>query len=66
MISLERYNKQKHKYIHSVRRCNGLGYVVRGCTGKVYYMMYPLREVVKMYNAAAAQSIAAEKISKRG
>lgn len=64
MISLERFNKQNHKYIYSVRRCGGCGYAVSGCLGTAFYMMYPLREVVKMYNAAAAQSIAAEKISR--
>lgn len=58
MISLERYNKQKHKYIHSVRRCNGLVYAVSGCLGTVFYMMYPLKEVIRQYNTAAAMSMA--------
>lgn len=63
MISLERFNKQNHKYIYSIRRCSGIdcgytvsGYAVSGCIGTVFYMMYPLKEVIKMYNAAAAQS----------
>ncbi len=58
MISLERFNKQNHKYIYSVRRCGGGGYVVSGCIGTAFYMMYPLKEVIKMYNAAAAMSMA--------
>lgn len=61
MISLERFNKQNHKYIYSIRWCSGVycyGYVVSGCLGKVVYMMYPLKEVIKMYNAAAAMSMA--------
>lgn len=61
MISLERFNKQNHKYIYSIRWCSGgdcYGYVVSGCLGKVVYMMYPLKEVIKMYNAAAAMSMA--------
>lgn len=58
MISLERFNKQNHKYIYSIRRCSGIdcGYAVSGCIGTAFYMMYPLKEVIKMYNAAAAQS----------
>lgn len=63
MISLERYNKQKHKYIYQIRKYTG-GYAVSGCLGTVYYMMYPLKEIIKMYNAGAAMSIAAEKRSR--
>lgn len=61
MISLERFNKQNHKYIYSIRWCSGVdcyGYVVSGCLGTAFYMMYPLKEVIKMYNAAAAMSMA--------
>ena len=64
MISLERFNKQKHKYIYHIRKCKELGYAISGYGGTVFYMMYPLKEAIKMYNAAAAQSIAAEKISR--
>ena len=55
MISLERFNKQDHKYIYSIRWCSGIdcGYAVSGCIGTRFYMMYPLKEVVKLYNAEA-------------
>ena len=66
MISLERFNKQNHQYIYSVRRCSGIGYAVSGCIGTVFYMMYPLKEAIKMYNAAAAQyNAAAQNMVKR-
>lgn len=58
MISLERFNKQNHKYIYSVRRCGGSGYAVSGCIGTAFYMMYPLKEVIRQYNTAAAMSMA--------
>lgn len=64
MISLERFNKQHHKYIYSIRWCSGVdcyGYVVSGCLGKVFYMMYPLKEVIRQYNTAAAMSMAKRK-----
>ena len=59
MTSLERFNKQNHKYIYSVRRYSGIdcGYAISGCIGTVFYMMYPLREAIKRYNAAAEQSM---------
>ena len=55
MISLERFNKQNHKYIYSVRWCSGVdcGYAVSGSIGTRFYMMYPLKEVIKKYNAEA-------------
>ena len=55
MISLERFNKQHHKYIYSIRWCSGVdcGYAVNGCIGTKFYMMYPLKEVIKRYNAEA-------------
>ena len=55
MISLERFNKQDHKYIYSIRWCSGIdcGYAVSGCIGTRFYMMYPLKEVVRKYNADA-------------
>ena len=55
MVSLERFNKQNHKYIYYISWCNGVncGYSVRGCIGTRFYMMYPLSQVVKRYNAEA-------------
>lgn len=55
MISLERFNKQNHKYIYSIRWCSGVdcGYAVSGCIGTRFYMMYPLKAVIKLYNAEA-------------
>ena len=55
MVSLERFNKQDHKYIYSIRWCSGVdcGYAVSGCIGTRFYMMYPLKEVIKRYNADA-------------
>ena len=64
MISLERFNKQIHKYIYSIRWCSGVdcyGYTVSGCIGTVFYMMYPLKEVIRQYNTAAAMSMAKRK-----
>ena len=58
MISLEKFNKQNHKYIYSVRRCGGSGYAFSGCIGTAFYMMYPLKEVIRQYNTAAAMSMA--------
>lgn len=58
MISLERFNKQHHKYIYSIRWCSGVdcGYLVSGCIGTKFYMMYPLKEVIKRYNMEAKSS----------
>ena len=55
MISLERFNKQNHRYIYSVHWCSGIdcGYAVNEYIGTRFYMMYTLREVVKLYNAEA-------------
>ena len=55
MISLEKFNQQHHKYIYSIRWCNEIncGYSVSGCIGTIFYMMYPLAKVVKLYNAEA-------------
>ena len=60
MISLERFNKQNHKYIYSIRWCSGVdcGYAVSGCIGTRFYMMYPLKEAIRKYNTAAAMSMA--------
>ena len=57
MISLEKFNNKNHRYIYHIRRYTG-GYAVSGCLGTAFYMMYPLKEVIKMYNAAAAMSMA--------
>lgn len=56
MISVEEFNKQHHKYIYSIRWCS-CGYAVSGCIGTKFYMMYPLREVVKRYNAEAKNMV---------
>ena len=55
MIGLERFNKQNHKYIYSIRWCSGVdcGYAVSGCIGTQFYMMYPLKEVIRKYNTEA-------------
>ena len=55
MISLERFNKQHHRYIYSIQWRSGVncGYVVSGCIGTKFYMMYTLKEVIKRYNAEA-------------
>lgn len=57
MMSLEKFNKKSHRYIYSIRRYSG-GYAVSGCLGTVFYMMYPLKEVIRQYNTAAAMSMA--------
>ena len=55
MISLEKFNRQNHRYIYNVQWVSGVncGYSVSGCIGTRFYMMYPLKEVIKMYNADA-------------
>lgn len=57
MISLERFNKQKHRYIYNVRWCGTLeaGYIVDGCIGTKSYhaAIYSLKDAIKMYNAEA-------------
>ena len=55
MVSLERFNKKNHRYIYNVQWVSGVncGYSVRGCIGTRFYMMYPLKEAIKMYNADA-------------
>ena len=55
MVSLEKFNKQNHRYIYYISWCNGVncGYEVSGCIGRRFYMMYTLEEVVKRYNAEA-------------
>ena len=55
MISLERFNRQNHRYIYNIHWCSGIncGYEVSGSIGRRFYMMYQLKEVVKMYNSEA-------------
>lgn len=55
MISLERYNKQNHRYIYRIKWISGIdcGYAVSGCIGTRFYMMYTLKEVVRKYNTEA-------------
>ena len=52
MISLERFNMENHRYIYYISWCNGVncGYEVSGSIGRRFYMMYPLKKVIKMYN----------------
>ena len=59
MISLERYNKQNHRYIYRIKWISGIncGYSVSGCIGTKFYMMYPLKEVIKLYNAEAKNTV---------
>ena len=52
MVSLEKFNKENHRYIYYISWCN-CGYSVSGCIGKRFYMMYPLKEAIKKYNAEA-------------
>lgn len=55
MVSLEKFNQQHHRYIYSIRWCNGIncGYSVYGCIGRLFYIGYTLAEVVKRYNKGA-------------
>ena len=55
MVSLERFNRENHRYIHYISWCSGIncGYSVSGCIGTRFYMMYNLSQVVKRYNAEA-------------
>ena len=55
MISLEKFNRKNHRYIYYIRWCNGVngGYEVSGSIGTLFYMMYPLKEVIKRYNMEA-------------
>ena len=55
MVSLEKFNRQNHRYIYYIGWCNGIncGYEVSGTIGRRFYMLYTLAEVVKRYNAEA-------------
>ena len=55
MISLDKFNRENHRYIYYISWCNGVncGYSVSGCIGTRFYMMYPLKEVIKKYNEEA-------------
>lgn len=59
MISLREFNKKSHRYIYSVQWVSGIncGYSVSGCIGTKFYMMYPLQEVVRRYNAEAKHMV---------
>ena len=59
MISLKEFNKKSHRYIYSVQWVSGIncGYSVSGCIGTRFYMMYPLTEVVRRYNAEAKHMV---------
>ena len=59
MISLEKFNKQNHRYIDYISWHSGMncGYSVSGCIGTRFYMMYPLRIVIKKYNEEAKLAI---------
>lgn len=59
MISLERYNKQNHRYIYRIEWISGVncGYAVSGCIGRMFYMMYPLKEVIRKYNKEAKEAM---------
>ena len=58
MTSLEKFNTQNHRYNYGIRWCSGVdcGYAVSGCIGTKCYMMYTLREVIKLYNAEARKA----------
>ena len=58
MTSLEKFNKQNQRYIYGIRWCSGVdcGYAVSGCIGTRLYMMYPLKAVIKLYNAEARKA----------
>ena len=55
MVSLEKFNRGNHRYIHYISWRGGVncGYEVSGCIGTRFYMMYPLNEVIKRYNSEA-------------
>ena len=55
MVSLEKFNRENHRYIHYISWCSGVncGYRVSGCIGTKFYMMYPLKAVIKLYNSEA-------------
>ena len=55
MISLEKFNRQKHRYINYISWCDSVncGYEVSGSIGTRFYMMYTLQEVIKRYNSEA-------------
>ena len=55
MVSLERFNAQNHRYIHYISWHGGMncGYRVSGCIGTRFYMMYPLKTIIKKYNEEA-------------
>ena len=55
MISLDKFNRKNHRYIYYVSWHSGMncGYSVSGCIGRRFYMMYPLKEVIKQYNKEA-------------
>ena len=59
MVSLERFNKANHRYIRWISWCNGVncGYSVSGCIGTRFYMMYPLKTVIKKYNEEAKRLV---------
>ena len=55
MVSLEKFNRANHRYIRYISWCSGIncGYEVSGSIGRIFYMMYPLKEVIKRYNSEA-------------
>ena len=59
MISLREFNKKSHRYIYSIQWVSGVncGYSVSGCIGTKFYMMYPLKEVIKRYNEEAKNMV---------
>ena len=59
MISLREFNKKSHRYIYSVQWISGIncGYSVSGCIGTKFYMMYPLKEVIRKYNTEAKSMV---------
>lgn len=59
MISLKRYNKQNHKYIYNIQWDSGIncGYTIYGKIGRIHYMMYTLKECIKLYNQEAREKM---------
>ena len=55
MTAIEKFNKQKHKYIYYIEQSNNnyCAYIIHGIIGNKSFLYHSLREAIRIYNQKA-------------
>ena len=55
MSAIEKFNKQKHRYIYCIEQSNNnySTYIINGVIGKKSFLYYSLRDAIHIYNQKA-------------